>query len=220
MLLDEIYTLTTQQGVVEGQEHVDHDLMDSLMVKLCEMVIDGQKSSEDMGWVAAAVLDPNNNCVAAVNYALPSGKRVHGERAAIDAYLRRFGDIPSGSTVITTLSPCSEDMEERYSESCTDLLEQHGIKKVYAGYQDPTQEDDANFNVTITNNPRVKELCQAFAQTFLPVKLDELSFLGSQCTKDCSGHRAGYAWYKQKQRQPNSWSPSFNKGAALAQAGK
>lgn len=207
-------------GLAEGQEHVDHDLMDSLMVKLCEMVIDGQKSPEDMGWVAAAVLDPNNNCVAAVNYALPSGKRVHGERAAIDAYLRRFGDIPSGSTIITTLSPCSEDMEERYSESCTDLLEQHGIKKVYAGYADPTQDQDGNFNVTITNNPRVKELCRAFAETFLPAKLDELSFLGSQCTKDCSGHRAGYAWYKQNGRQPTSWSPSFNKGAALAQAGK
>lgn len=51
-------------------------------------------------------------------------------------------------------------------------------------------------------------------------KLDELSFLGSQCTKDCSGHRAGYAWYKQNGRDPLSWSPSFNKGAALAKAGK
>lgn len=51
-------------------------------------------------------------------------------------------------------------------------------------------------------------------------QLDELSFLGSPCTKDCSGHRAGYEWYKRKQRAPNSWSPSFNKGAGLAAAGK
>jgi len=53
-------------------------------------------------------------------------------------------------------------------------------------------------------------------------KLDELSFLGSECTKDCSGHRAGYDWSKRKGlRQGNSpWSPSFNKGAALAVAGK
>jgi hypothetical protein len=50
---------------------------------------------------------------------------------------------------------------------------------------------------------------------------DELSFLGSQCTKDCSGHRAGYEWSKRKGlRQANSWSPSFNKGAGLAVAGK
>jgi hypothetical protein len=51
-------------------------------------------------------------------------------------------------------------------------------------------------------------------------QLEELSFLGSPCTRDCSGHRAGYRWYKQKQQDPQSWSPSFNKGAALAKAGK
>jgi len=51
-------------------------------------------------------------------------------------------------------------------------------------------------------------------------QLDELTFLGSQCTKDCSGHRAGYDWYARKQRNPNSHSPSFNKGAALRAAGK
>ena len=52
-------------------------------------------------------------------------------------------------------------------------------------------------------------------------QLRELSFLGSECTKDCSGHRAGYDWSKRKGlRQANSWSPSFNKGAGLAVAGK
>lgn len=52
-------------------------------------------------------------------------------------------------------------------------------------------------------------------------QLDELSFLGSECTKDCSGHRAGYNWSKRKGlRQGNSpYSPSFNKGAALAVQG-
>jgi hypothetical protein len=51
-------------------------------------------------------------------------------------------------------------------------------------------------------------------------KVNELDFLGSQCTKDCSGHRAGYAWSKRKGLVPNSHSPSFNKGAALQAAGK
>lgn len=47
-------------------------------------------------------------------------------------------------------------------------------------------------------------------------QLDELSFLGSQCTKDCSGHRAGYEWSKRKGGvDAASWSPSFNKGAWL-----
>ena len=58
-------------------------------------------------------------------------------------------------------------------------------------------------------------------QTVEEQQLDELSFLGSECTKDCSGHRAGYDWSKRKGlRQANSWSPSFNKGAGLAVAGK
>lgn len=50
--------------------------------------------------------------------------------------------------------------------------------------------------------------------------LQELTFRGSQCTKDCSGHRAGYAWSGQRGgRVPNSWSPSFNKGAWLQRNG-
>jgi hypothetical protein len=52
-------------------------------------------------------------------------------------------------------------------------------------------------------------------------QLDELSFLGSPCTKDCSGHRAGYAWSRARGNvHAASWSPSFNNGAALAVAGK
>ena len=51
-------------------------------------------------------------------------------------------------------------------------------------------------------------------------QLDELTFRGSTCTVDCSGHQAGYEWYQRKQRNPNSWSTSFNNGAAIAAAGK
>jgi hypothetical protein len=53
-------------------------------------------------------------------------------------------------------------------------------------------------------------------------QLDELQFLGSECTKDCSGHRAGYNWSKTRGGVDGNspWSPSFNKGAALAKAGK
>ena len=52
-------------------------------------------------------------------------------------------------------------------------------------------------------------------------QLDELSFLGSPCTQDCSGHRAGYDWSKARGGvDAGSWSPSFNNGAGLAKAGK
>jgi len=51
--------------------------------------------------------------------------------------------------------------------------------------------------------------------------LAELQFRGSDCTIDCSGHRAGYEWSQRNGgRTPNSRSASFNKGAALQRAGK
>ena len=52
-------------------------------------------------------------------------------------------------------------------------------------------------------------------------QINELQFLGSECTKDCSGHRAGYAWSKARGgvHANSPYSPSFNKGAALAKAG-
>jgi hypothetical protein len=46
--------------------------------------------------------------------------------------------------------------------------------------------------------------------------LTELDFMGSPCTKDCSGHQAGYMWSLNKGgRVANSWSNSFNNGAAI-----
>jgi hypothetical protein len=47
--------------------------------------------------------------------------------------------------------------------------------------------------------------------------LTELEFMGSICTKDCSGHAAGYKWsLDHGGKQPISHSRSFNNGAAIA----
>ena len=201
----------------------NHDKLDAILVRLCEMVIQGQGKKKDLGMVAAAVLDPDNNCVVGINYPTRDGKRVHGERAAIDSYTARFGDIPAGSIIITTCSPCSHDMSERDGVNCSDLIDEVGVHKVYAGYQDPTQEPgDKKYHIEITGNPKIHELCERFAETFLKDELTELNFLGSPCTKDCSGHRAGYAWSKQRGGQPGNspFSPSFNNGAQLYIDGK
>jgi len=201
----------------------DRNKLDEILIGLCELVIQGQHKNQDLGMVGAAVLDPNNNCVVGINYPTRSGRRVHAERAAIDSYTARFGPVPSGSIVITTLNPCSHDMAEREGASCTDLVKQHGIHKVYCGAVDSEQvSSKKTFHLEATRNPKIQALCKAFANTFLTHKLDELSFLGSPCTKDCSGHRAGYAWSKERGGVDanNPFSPSFNNGAALAKAGK
>jgi pyrimidine deaminase RibD-like protein len=201
----------------------NHDKLDAILVRLCEMVIQGQGKKGNLGMVAAAVLDPDNNCVVGINYPTRDGRRVHGERAAIDSYTARFGNIPAGSIIITTCSPCSHDMSERAGVNCSDLIDEVGVHKVYAGYQDPTQEfGDKKYHIEITGNPKIHELCERFAATFLKDELTELNFLGSPCTKDCSGHRAGYAWSKQRGGQSGNspFSPSFNNGAQLYIDGK
>ena len=204
----------------------NYNKLDLILVDLCELVIAGQqRDPEHYGMVAAAVLDPENNCVASTSYN-EDGKWVHAERAAIDAYHRRGGRIPAGSIIITTCSPCSEKMDDRYSESCTDLINDTGVDLVYAGYEDPTQHaEQAKFKVEVSDNPKIHELCHVFASTFMDkeaAQLDELSFLGSPCTKDCSGHRAGYAWSQSKGGRvaQSPFSPSFNNGSQLHVDGK
>jgi len=201
----------------------NHNKLDQILVRLCEMVIQGQQKDQDLGMVAAAVLDPDNNCVVGINYPTRDGKRVHGERAAIDSYYARFGSIPPGSIIITTCSPCTQDMDEREGINCSDLVDDVGVHKVYAGYQDPSQERiRKQYHIEITRNPKIEKLCKAFADTFLKDDLNELSFLGSTCTKDCSGHRAGYAWSQSKGGRvaQSPFSPSFNKGSQLHVDGK
>jgi pyrimidine deaminase RibD-like protein len=202
----------------------NHDKLDAILVRLCEMVVEGQKKTKyNLGVVAAAVLDPDNNCVVGINYPTKDGLRVHGERAAIDSYEARFGTIPAGSIIITTCSPCTQPMAERSGINCSDLIDEVGVHKVYAGYKDPTQDfDDKRYHIEITRNPKIHALCRAFAATFLDENLTELSFLGSPCTKDCSGHRAGYAWSQSKGGVAGTspFSPSFNNGANLFLAGK
>jgi hypothetical protein len=114
-------------------------------------------------------------------------------------------------------------MAEREGVNCSDLIDEVGVHKVYAGYQDPTQEPGRKkYHLEISRNPKIQALCKAFADTFLKDKLNELEFLGSPCTKDCSGHRAGYAWSQSKGgRVANSpFSPSFNNGSQLHVDGK
>jgi pyrimidine deaminase RibD-like protein len=204
-------------------EIVNHDKLDRILVKLCSLIVLGQRQDQDLGMVAAAVLDPDNRCAMGINYPAGNGRRVHGERAAIDSYHAQFGSIPPGSIIITTCSPCTQDMTERAGINCSDLVDQTGVHKVYAGYQDPTQEfGRKRYHLQITRNPKIQKLCKAFADTFLRNELNELEFLGSPCTKDCSGHRAGYNWSQSKGGRvaQSPWSPSFNKGSQLHVDGK
>jgi hypothetical protein len=87
-------------------------------------------------------------------------------------------------------------------------LDNVDVRRISKEYQLPVYQIK---NVLIKYSPNIKE-----------EQLDELTFLGSECTIDCSGHRAGYNWSQARGGVDgmSPWSPSFNKGAALAKAGK
>jgi pyrimidine deaminase RibD-like protein len=153
--------------------------LDKILIKLCDMIVKGKEiDSKYYGMVAAAVIDPDNNIVAGVNRYGSNGKRVHAERVAIEKYESKYGLVPKGSIVVTTLSPCNEHNDEtaagRVGESCTDYLNSKGIEKVYCGYMDPTQDNDQRqFNLMETGNQDIREECKSFADTFLKQDVNE-----------------------------------------------
>ena len=141
------------------------DELDAILAELCEMILDGQeKDSDYYGVVAACVLGPNGQKLCRTSYK-DDDKYVHAERAAIEAY----GDIGPECMIVTTLSPCNNPMDDRAGESCEDLISKVGIKHVYCGYKDPSQDQDSSIE---TDNPRLLELCKRFADTFLDEDYD------------------------------------------------
>ena len=156
---------------------VDINKLDDYLAKLCAMVKKGQADRpEYYGMVAAGILTPKGRWVAKLNY--PKGKlRVHAERAAIEEYTQYHGNIPKGSIMITTLSPCNEKDDEtaehRVGMSCTDLINHHGFKHVYCGFKDPTQDEEhGTYKEVVTKNKQLGTMCKEFADTFLD-KLNE-----------------------------------------------
>ena len=146
----------------------NYSKLDNILSKLCDMVVRGQKSDKDYGMVAAAVLDPDNQIVARLNRPGDSGKRIHAEHAAMEDYVNKYGTIPEGSIIITTLSPCNEHMDERDGPSCTSIINNSTVKKVYCGYMDPTQDDNTRqFNLMETADKELRTRCKQFADTFL-----------------------------------------------------
>lgn len=150
------------------------DQFDRILVDLCEMILSGQRQDPDYyGLVAACVIDPDGKSVQGINHAVKNGQRVHAERAAVMNYQRQYGKLPNNSIMITTLSPCTETdghmARERAGISCSELMDDLNIRRVYCGYIDPTQphlrHDD--FDCVATQNEKIQHVCQEIANCFL-----------------------------------------------------
>jgi pyrimidine deaminase RibD-like protein len=137
--------------------------LDEILVKLCKLVLQGQETDPDrFGMVGACIIGPNGK-VGRTSYN-PAGQVIHAENAAIHAYEKKYGPVSSDCVCVTTLSPCCNEMKDRFGESCTAVLNSKGITQVYAGYRDPTQ---TNSDYVVTDNTNIQELCKRFADTFL-----------------------------------------------------
>ena len=156
-----------------GQVSKHHvELYDQILTILCDM-IDYQftHNPEKYGEVGAAIVDPHSRIVVALS--TPSkGKWRHAEFNAIVAYNKKYGEIPQGSVVITTCSPCSARMPDRQGDSCTHRINEQPIPIVYCGFEDPTQHTHLhNFQLVITQNAHIHHRCEKHAQRFMDWEL-------------------------------------------------
>ena len=143
---------------------------DVVLADCVEKLLNKQKEdSEYWGLVAAAVIDSEENIVFGVNHLTKSGKRKHAERVAIENYEQNVGPVPENSVIITTLSPCAQDMSERWGESCTRMIDKGNIRQVYVGYLQSSQTDTdvyrhKKFKVIETSNPILLKICKTLCQ--------------------------------------------------------
>jgi hypothetical protein len=57
-------------------------------------------------------------------------------------------------------------MAEREGINCSDLIDEVGVHKVYAGYQDPSQEPGRKkYHIEITRNPKLNAFANALILT-------------------------------------------------------
>ena len=144
--------------------------LDKLLEGLCDLVDKGQHANKNYGMVAAGILSLKYPYMARLNRPGDDG-RIHAEHAVITDFINKYGEIPEGTVILTTLSPCNKHMDERDGPSCASLCDKYGIKKVYCGFIDPTQdkgeEDHRHYNLMETQNSEIRSRCQEFAETFL-----------------------------------------------------
>jgi pyrimidine deaminase RibD-like protein/FMN phosphatase YigB (HAD superfamily) len=183
--------------------------LDKYLSELCDLVERGQASNKDFGMVAAGILPLKGDYMARLNRPGKDG-RIHAEHAVIEDFIKKYGSIPEGSVIITTLSPCNTPMDERDGPSCADLLNKHGIQKVYCGYIDPTQhdgaEDQREYNLVETMNKELRTRCEAFADTFLDkVHENLMGFLAKPVKKKTTTSAEEIRKYfeKEKAKEPD-----------------
>jgi pyrimidine deaminase RibD-like protein len=170
--VDPTYNVDESNDLQDSDGKID---LDQVLKVLINLVNRAQKEdSDNFGHVAACVIDPDRRMAASTSSRVKDQWQ-HAERNAMARYLESYGEIPRGSVIVTTLSPCSDAMEDRVGSSCLDLINNSAIQHVHCGYQDPSQEHDQDqkFHLTVTKNHDLEQRCQALASNFLAKYMKE-----------------------------------------------
>lgn len=133
---------------------------------------------------------------------------------AIEEYLSGY---QPGAIIFSAKEPSRYSL---YKKLASRFAPKYGYKQVdISKYSDKAQQGVRNSGTNVI----VLKKQQAAPNTHKHEvehdgKLMELTFYGSQCTKDCSGHRAGYRWSKARGgvANPVSYSQSFINGSNIA----
>lgn len=169
---------TSSRSVSETAQNSEihsYHKLDRILVKLCDLVDSRHaQDPEKYGLVGAALLDPKNQIATGVS-TKQDGQWYHAERRAMTAYRKKYGSIPPGCIIVVTCSPCSERMDSRHGDSCTDLINSSAVKKVYCGFDDETQpENQREFNIIETADPEIRDRCRGYAEQFMDWEREQM----------------------------------------------
>jgi pyrimidine deaminase RibD-like protein len=175
MLLKEFATPSIIEGSEDDHEVHSYHHLDELLVKLCGMVVESLKEGPPAPWMVAAGIKTKEYPFFARTGHMSDSGHVHAEHVVLKEFTAKYGEVPEGSIMLVTLSPCNrhddKTAHQRVGESCSELIAEHGIEKVYCGLIDPSQahgsHDHRHYTLIETENASIRALCEQFANTFL-----------------------------------------------------
>ena len=143
---------------------MDHVLLNCLKLVLRRYEKYG---NECFGLVGAAIVTDEYDTVYETAIQSISGKWKHAEHTVINKFHLLYGDLPNSAILVTTLSPCFVHMDDRFGESCSELISDTGIQTVYTGIDDRTQltydpdhYNDVPFELIVTDNKDLRYICE------------------------------------------------------------
>lgn len=151
--------------------------LDKILLNCLELIFKTHKDSTDLqhadlGLVAACLITKNHPPIYSLSDKHVNGEATHAERYVIRKFTDLYGDLPEDVILVTTLSPCSKKMKDREGNDCSRLVEISGIRKVYTGLLDWSQEDldhykHTDYTIIETKDPEIKNLCNGLLELIL-----------------------------------------------------